>query len=228
MRMTWPCFTPPARTLKWLFAFAGFVCLVRFSIRICERKWAAAMINAAPGRPWRPFGLAIVISIALPGRNKAAGSGSGAACPGSGAAEGASPAGASSASFCIVAACRAAFRTSARESPAEAWIAATKAPSTSGPPLRRVRAASPSSIIDMASFALRTALPRSARITTPAPVSARAIASAIRTASVPSDPSAVPPAATRRTDSPAISRATSTTPAAIRAEWETTTIPTSG
>ena len=125
------------------------------------------------------------------------------------------------------AASSAAARTAARSSPTLAWTAATTAPSTSGPPDRRTRAAA-SPMSSRAVCVASTALPRSTRTRTPAPASAASIAAMIAAASVPSEPSAVPPAASIRTSSPAIWRASSTVPAAICAEWLTTTIPTSG
>ena len=72
-----------------------------------------------------------------------------------------------------------------------------------------------------------TALPRSTSTTTPAPLSAAEMAAMIAAASVPSEPSGIPPAASMRRSSPAIWRASSTVPAAICAEWLTMTIPTS-
>ena len=48
----------------------------------------------------------------------------------------------------------------------------------------------------------------------------------MRAASVPMEPSSMPPAATIRTSGPAICPASSAVPSAMRLLWETTTRPT--
>ena len=126
----------------------------------------------------------------------------------------------------IASAPRASAATSSSEAPPFAEAAAATAPSTRGASLSRTR--EPSSTISVAISALMSALPRSISTSTPSSDSARSMAACTRVASVPTEPSSIPPAASIFTSSPPISRASSTTPSASEALWETTTSPTMG
>ena len=81
-----------------------------------------------------------------------------------------------------------------RSAPADAVTTAATAPSTNGASTRRVPSGSSSPSASSA-FTVRTALPRSVRMATPAPRSTVAAAAAISSELVPSPPSSVPPAA---------------------------------
>ena len=73
--------------------------------------------------------------------------------------------------------------------------------------------------------ALISALPRSISTSTPSSERARSIAALTRSASVPTEPSSIPPAASIASSSPPIWRASSTTPVASAGVWETMTRP---
>jgi len=125
---------------------------------------------------------------------------------------------------------RASSSTSSRPPPSRARTAADTAPSTRGAAHRATLARSSGASRSRAISALSTALPRSIRTTTPSPESACRTASATSTGSVPRGrPGRFrPPAAASRTSVPAISRASSSTPSASAALWETMTIPITG
>jgi hypothetical protein len=125
----------------------------------------------------------------------------------------------------IPSAARASVATSSSDAPVRARAAAATAPSTSG---ASHSSTSVSVTISAAISALITALPRSMSTITPSGDFARSIASITTTMSVPISPggSAIPPAASIATSCPPICRASSTTPSARRALWETMTRPT--
>ena len=121
----------------------------------------------------------------------------------------------------------AADRTASQSPPTDAVTAAAMAPSTSGASART--ATTPSAMPSVSTArTLSTALPMSARITTPAPASASRTASATRPPSVPSVPPGPPPAAMMRTSPPATSAAMAASPSAIAAECDTNTMPGTG
>ncbi len=185
-------------------------------------KPAAVRTSRAAGRACRPRRLATTSSSTWAG-------------PGGGvrAAAGGSPEGWHPAWRCAALAASAppaSASTRARSAPRRACTAAATAPSTRGAPHSATRLRRSPGSKSRAISALSTALPMSMSTTTPSGLSTWRMASATRAGSVPRGRpgSASPPAAASRTSGPAISRASSSTPSASAALWETRTRPITG
>ena len=142
-----------------------------------------------------------------------------------GGAWSASGSSASSCSLFIRRAPAASRATSSSDAPAPASAAAATQPSTSGASESRI-GPPPGSAISTAISALITALPRSISTSTPSGERTRSTAWRTRSASVPISPDSIPPADSMATSAPPISRASSITPSASAALWETMTRPT--
>ena len=215
---SWPCSAPRVATRLRLPAGTGPEPVVRLVSETEASRPPTSLTSRAAGRACRPCWL---VTAKRPTTSSPRGSGCSWAAISSGPDRCAA---------LPISAARASAATSARLAPPEAATAATMSPSTIGAEESTTRSrAVGSSSRSRASSALRTALPRSIRTTTPAGPSTFSIASLTRTASVPKVCSSRPAATSMFTGRPcSISPARPSAAVASARLWETTTMPTPG